>query len=306
MQPLVRAPQTGRAGVRPVGLRRDPAPSRWAYRMQRLWLTPLFRLVFRVGLPVTLLVVATGVYVADDGRRAAFATAVADLRARFQARPEFMVTLVSIEGASPGLAKAVRARMAVKLPQSSFELDLDLARARAEALDAVERAEVRVRAQGVLQVVITERTPVVVWRTEDGLTLLDAGGHRVAGLAARADRPDLPLIAGQGADRATAEALEILAAAGPLAGRLRGLVRMGERRWDIVLDRDQRLLLPPENPVAALERLIALDQAEDLLSRDILAVDLRIAQRPVLRLAPFALSELRRVRGLASAPENEL
>ena len=27
---------------RAVPLRRDPAPSRWAYRMQRLWLTPLF------------------------------------------------------------------------------------------------------------------------------------------------------------------------------------------------------------------------------------------------------------------------
>jgi len=302
VQSVGRAPQAGRS----LPPRRDPAPSRWAYRMQRLWLTPLFRGLFRVGLPVSGLILAIGMYLADEARRATLTKAVADLQERFRDRPEFMVTLVAIDGASPALAKAVRARLAVKLPLSSFDLDLDTVRDRAEALDAVEKAEVRVRSHGVLQVQITERQPVLIWRTEDGLTMLDATGHRVAGLAARADRPDLPLIAGQGADRATAEALDILAAARPIGPRLRGLVRMGERRWDIVLDRDQRLLLPADDPVPALERLLALDRAEDLLSRDVLAVDLRVPQRPVLRLAPFALSELRRARGLTPVPEDAL
>lgn len=296
MQPL------GRATVP----RRDPAPSRWAYRMQRLWLTPLFRVLFRVGLPLACVTLIVGTYLADQGRRAALGGFVADLRERFEDRPEFMVALVSIEGASPELAKAVRARINVKLPQSSFELDLDQVRERAEALDAVQSAEMRVRSHGVLQVVITERVPVLIWRSDDGLTMLDASGHRVAGLAARADRPDLPLIAGEGADAETTEALDVLAALQPIAPRLRGLVRMGARRWDVVLDRDQRLMLPAEAPVAAIERLLALDQAEDMLSRDVAVVDLRVSQRPVLRLAPFALSELRRARGLAPAPENDL
>lgn len=291
---------------RAIPPRRDPAPSRWAYRMQRLWLTPLFRKLFRVGLPVLVLALTVGLYLGDEGRRAGVAGAVADLRDRFQERPEFLVTLVSIEGASPDLAKAVRERLAIKLPQSSFDLDLDAALLRAAALDAVADVELRVRSGGVLQVLITERDPVLVWRQDDALTMLDATGHRVAGLALRADRADLPLIAGEGADLATAEALEILAAAQPIAPRLRGLVRMGMRRWDIVLDRDQRVLLPAANPTAALERLLALDQAEDLLARDISAVDLRSDHRPVLRLAPFALTELRRARGLIPATENDL
>jgi len=274
--------------------------------MQRLWLTPLFRLLFRVGLPVGVVALAVGIYLADEGRRAVFGAAFADLQDRFQERPEFLVTLVSIEGASPELAKAVRDRLAIKLPQSSFDLDLDAARLRAGVLDAVAEVDLRVRSGGVLQVVITERDPVVIWRQDDGLTMLDAKGHRVAGLALRTDRADLPLIAGEGADLATAEALEILAAAQPIAPRLRGLVRMGKRRWDIVLDRDQRILLPADAPIAALERLLALDQAEDLLARDISAVDLRSDQRPVLRLAPFALTELRRARGLVPVTENDL
>jgi cell division protein FtsQ len=112
-------------------------------------------------------------------------------------------------------------------------------------------------------------------------------------------------VAGDGADVAAAEALALVAAAGPLTPRLRGLVRMGERRWDMVLDRDQRILLPADNPVRALERLIALDQAEDLLDRDIVAIDLRHQSRPTLRLAPYALREMRRAQGLETV-ENDL
>jgi cell division protein FtsQ len=285
--------------------RREIAPSRWAYRMQRLWLTPIFRVLFRVGLPSVLLLSAAAIYLSDQGRRDAITQFFVTLRTDFQNRPEFMVTLVSVEGASPDLADAIRAKLDLPLPQSSFTMDLDGARARIEALDAVQMAELRVRTGGILQVLITERTPALVWRTDDGIELLDAGGHRVASLAERIDRADLPLVAGAGADVAAGEAMELLQAAGPLGPRIRGLVRMGERRWDVVLDRDQRILLPAENPVAALQRLLTINATEDLFARDIAAFDLRIGQRPVLRLTPYAQLQLRRARG-HEPPESEL
>lgn len=279
-------------------LRRDPAPSRWQYRMQRLWLTPLFRMLFRVGLPLLVVGGVTVIYVANDARRAALVQGYVDLREKFQSRPEFMVSLISVEGASAELAEAVRARAGLKLPASSFDLDLNTARQRIEDLDAVARAELRVRSGGVLQVLVTERMPVMVWRTGERIEMLDETGHRVASLAARADRADLPLVAGEGADRAAGEALEILAAAQPVLPRVRGLVRIGDRRWDLVLDRNQKIMLPEHNAVAALERLIALDRAEDLLARDVFTVDLRNEERPVLRLAPNAMNERRKAQGI--------
>ena len=292
--------------VRPHPIRRDPAPSRWAYRMQRLWLTPVFRVVFRLGLPLAVIGAVAGLVFYDAGRRDALMQSAADLRSQFEARPEFRVSYLSIDGASPDLADAVRSKLALKLPRSSFDLDLDALRLAAQELDAVASAELRVRTGGVLQVVLTEREPAMIWRRGDRLELLDALGHRVAGLAARADRADLPLVLGDGANTAAPEALALLDAAGPLMPRLRGLVRMGERRWDIVLDRDQRILLPTANPVGALERLLALDQAKDLLARDILSIDLRSEQRPALRLAPFALNEARRAAGLIPMTESDL
>ncbi|WP_309665207.1 cell division protein FtsQ/DivIB [Tabrizicola sp.] len=304
MQPLTARRHDSQPISRNV-TRRDPAPSRWAYRMQRVMLTPYLRTMIRTGLPTLLVVGAMAVYFANEANRAAIVAAVTDLRDKFEDRPEFRVSLASVEGASPDLAVAVRVKLGIALPMSSFDIDLDAARLRIEALDAVKQAELRVRSGGVLQVVITERVPVAVWRTEDGLTLVDESGHRVAGLVARTDRPDLPVIAGTGADKATTEALELVAAAGPLAPRIRGLVRMGERRWDIVLDRDQRILLPQKNPISALERLLALDHVQDILNRDLLAVDLRNDHRPVLRLTPYALGELRRAQGIETV-ESEL
>ncbi len=284
-----------------AGVRRDPAPSRWAYRMQRLWLTPLFRVTFRVGLPIFVVALVAGLYLRDDARRAQLTGVFTGMVDKFQARPEFRVSLVSVEGAAPELAEAIRARLKLNLPQSSFDLDLDGARQRIEALDAVATAELRVRSGGVLQVLITERVPALVWREGDRIEMLDATGARVAGLSARDDRPDLPLIAGEGADRAAAEALDLFSIAQGITPRLRGLVRVGDRRWDLVLDRNQKIMLPEQNAPAALERLIALDKAEDLLARDILTVDLRNDQRPVLRLAPSAMNERRNATGIETS-----
>ncbi|MDN5788635.1 cell division protein FtsQ/DivIB [Pseudorhodobacter sp.] len=300
MQPVNRNPQIPPRSSRSAP-RRDPAPSRAAYRMQRLWLTPFVRTALRVGLPAFVLTLGLGIYLADAGRRASISSIYTDLREKVKNRPEFMVNILAIDGASPELSEAVRSNLALPLPQSSLDIDLEAARARVTTLRAVADVDIRVQSGGILQVAVREREPAYVWRDHDGLWLIDGTGVKIAEITERSDRADLPLLAGEGADRAIAEAEQILLAAGPLLPRLRGLERLGERRWDIVLDRDQRILLPVDQPVLALERLIALDQAQDVLARDVAAVDLRLQNRPSLRLAPYALAEMRRARGIIPA-----
>lgn len=283
--------------MRPV-TPRDPAPSRLAYRVQRLWLTPLYRRALLRGLPLVAALAVPLLWVADDDRRAELLAQLADIRRQVETRPEFMVRLMAIDGASPAVDAEIREMLPLDFPMSSFDLDLEDMRRTVAALDAVEAAEMRIRSGGILELKVVERVPVVVWRSADGLLLLDAQGHPVAPLAARGLRPDLPLIAGEGANEAVAEARALIAAALPIEPRLRGLVRMGARRWDVVLDRDQRILLPEDGAVAALERLIALNGVADILGRDILAVDMRNPHRPTVRLAPGAVEELRRIRRL--------
>lgn len=281
----------------------DPAPSRWSYRLHRMWLTPSYRRMFRLGLPVALICGGIGGFVSDQTRVTELVETWQETRRAFEERPEFMVRLMSIEGAEPELAEVIRDDLAVRLPVSSFDLDLEAMRQKVEAFNAVASATLRIKPGGTLVVDVVQREPGILWRHGQGLSLLDAEGHMVAGASSRADWMELPLIAGIGAERHVPQALALFEAAEPLGDRLRGLVRIGDRRWDIVLDRNQRILLPETGAVAALERLIALDESRDMLDRDLAVVDFRNPNRPTVRLNAFAAGELRRVRDLATGDD---
>ena len=294
--PLRREPPL-RAPKQAVAPRRDPAPSRVRYRMQRLWLTPAFRSLTRIGAPVIAVVLGLGLWLGDEGRRADLVDKYDALKVALQNRPEFMISLMKVEGANPEVDSAIRAMLPVKLPASSFTIDLEDFRDTIRRLDAVADVKLVIRPGGVLEASVTERLPSILWRTPQGVEMLDDEGHRVATLIERSARPDLPLIAGAGADRAVPEALAVLAAAAPILSRARGLLRVGERRWDLILDRDQRIMLPEKDPVGAIDRILALDSAEDILDRDFTRLDMRNEQRPTIRLSTGSLEEFRRITG---------
>lgn len=287
MRSLMRRPS-------PVAAPRDPAPSRLGYRFQRLMLTPGFRGAVRIGVPILLIAAIAGSWYIQPENRAQFVETIADTKQTFQQRPQFMIQAMNVTGADASAMTDVVALLPDVFPVSSFDLDLEVMRANIEALDQIKSASVRVGQAGALEVRLTPRVPVAIWRDVGTLRLIDADGVLSGQIAARADRLELPLIAGDGAESNIAEALELFDAAGPLIGRVRGLVRMGERRWDMVLDRDQRIFLPSSGAVGALDRVIALNAAQDMLSRDVAVVDMRNANRPTLRMNEEAAAALRR------------
>ena len=127
----------------------DPAPSRWNYRYQRLMLTPLFRRVLRVGVPFTLALGVGLIYFANEARRDGFNLAVAEMRAEFENRPEFMVKLMAIDGATVELAEDIREIVPLDFPLSSFELELETIRQDVAGLQAVKSARVKVKSGGL-------------------------------------------------------------------------------------------------------------------------------------------------------------
>lgn len=277
-------------------MKNDPAPSRLAWRMERLMLTPVFRFALRVGVPFVLTFGLASWQLSRPEVQDYVQSSIAQARAGIEQRPEFMVNLMAIEGADDALAAVIRETLPVDLPTSSFDLDLEALRQQLADMDPVKQATLRIKAGGVLEVKVIPRVPVVIWRTPEGLILLDAEGALVKTISYRTERPDLPVIAGERADLSVAEAMALLEAAGPLGARVRGLVRMGERRWDVVLDRGQRILLPEENALAALERAIALDAANDVLARDVARIDLRLSARPTVKMQARATEERWRIR----------
>ena len=284
----------------------DPAPSRWSYRLQRLMLTPLFRFSLRLGVPFALTFSLGLVYLSDEARRTELQDVVAEMRANIEERPEFMVHLMQVDGASEDVASAIHEIISIKFPVSSFDIELSNIQKTIADMNPVRSANVHLQPGGVLQVMVDERQVAALWRTHDGLFRLDKEGVYIGIALDRNDYPKLPILAGDGADGAVVEAQELMATAAPLSSRLKGFVRMGARRWDVVLDRDQRIMLPKDDPVRALERVIALNQVQDVLERDLARVDMRLAHRPTIRMNENAMQELWRIKTTAvKVPDNE-
>jgi cell division protein FtsQ len=261
-------------------------------------LTPMFRLLLRVAVPFCITFGGATLWFSDQDRRDQFNMYVYDLRSSVVQREEFMVKLMAVDGATDGVAEDIREVLPLDFPVSSFDLNLDRMRDTIMGLDAVQSAQLRVRSGGVLQIDVVERVPVIVWRSASGLELIDREGVLVRPIEGRMDYPHLPVMAGEGADAHIAEAMTLISSLGPLVSRFRGLERVGERRWDVVLDRSQRVMLPETGAVAALERVIAMDRAIDMLDRDVVAVDMRLPQRPTLRITEGAVKELWRIRDI--------
>ena len=57
------------------------------------------------------------------------------------------------------------------------------------------------------------------------------------------------------------------------------------------LDNGVTLMLPQDDPAAALKRIAALDSTDDLIDRDIVSVDLRLGDRMFVRLSPEAAAK---------------
>jgi cell division protein FtsQ len=293
----VQGAQGSRHGsVQPAGQKADPAPSRAAYRMQRIMLTPAYRLTIRILLPFLFTMAVTAIYLSDEDRRDNLLLSFHELRNDIQTRPEFMVKLMAVDGASDETEADIREIIQIDFPITTFDLDLDAMRENIQGLPAVAHASARIRQQGVLEVTVTEREPALLWRGRDGIRVLDETGIEIAELAYRSERPDLPVLAGFGANSRTQEALNLFEIAAPFADRLRGLERIGNRRWDVVLYPDIRIMLPDAQPELALERAIALHDAQDILNRDIAALDLRLAARPTIRMNAPALERWRQIK----------
>jgi cell division protein FtsQ len=268
---------------------KGPGPSKLAYRLSRAWAKPMLRSGVLVYLPLLILGVVGWRVAAHDDWRGRIEAEIGALAHRIAARPEFAVRGVSVLGGGEDLQRQVRGALGIARGVSSLTLDVEALRHRVEALGAVKKATVQFDPQGTLRVSVVERIPEVLYRRPDNqLVMLDQGGVEVGSAGKRADHPELPVIVGAGAPEHVDEVIELLTAAPDLMPRLRAFVRVGERRWDIHLDRDMVIMLPAEGSVEALSRVMALQYGDELLDRDLAAIDMRLPQRPTLRMSAEA------------------
>ncbi len=203
--------------------------------------------------------------------------------------PRLAVTNVKIEGASPDISREI-----AKIIKNQYGLAAgfgklnDLRQAMIE-LPAIRDVTISLESTGRLIIITEEITPVVLLERNGQFLTLDVDATVLTVSDRRSKHRILPLIAGEGAENHIEEALGIFGVSPKLFSMTRGLVRIGQRRWDMVLDQGRVAKLPEENPALSVSKLMALDRSEDILSLDIAVIDLRNPNRITIR--PFAILE---------------
>ncbi|ACA20950.1 Polypeptide-transport-associated domain protein FtsQ-type [Methylobacterium sp. 4-46] len=133
-----------------------------------------------------------------------------------------------------------------------------------------------------LVVTLAEREPSALWQRNGEISVISADGTVIDRM--RDGRfATLPLVVGDEANLRTKEYLDLLDAAGPLRERIRAGTLVSGRRWTLKLDGiDVRL--PESGAREAMARLVRIEAESRLLEKDIIAVDLRMPDRVVVRL----------------------
>ena len=287
------------------GERRSPGPSKLAYRLSRLWKKRWVRRVAFVLGPLVILGPAAWATATAPSVKAYFADKRAAVAAAISERPEFAIAGLRIGGASTRLARQIEDEVALSPGASSLKLDVAGLQTRIAAIPAVRTAHVKLAADKMLDVSVDERIAEALWRDSAGaLWQVDREGIAILRVEARAAHPALPVVLGDGAPAAMGEALQVFRSAPDLQPRIRALVRVGQRRWPIVLDRGLTIFLPAERPAVALGRVMALQYGEELLDRGGSVIDMRLADRPTVRMTPEA-AEIYRVRKATEGEEGE-
>ena len=165
--------------------------------------------------------------------------------------------------------------------------DPEAAKARIEALPWVRTAHVQRRLPHTVFIQIEERRALAVWQYRDRFALIDTDGAVILrdGLERFAD---LPLVVGEDAPEHAATLLRFLWKEPDLMHRVRAAVRVGGRRWNVILDNGIDIHLPEEDPAEAWTRLAGYEKSHGVLADDIGVLDLRFPGRMIVREKPQA------------------
>ncbi len=171
---------------------------------------------------------------------------------------------------------------------SLISFNPESARERIVTLPWVRKAAVRKVYPNTIEVCVDERDAFAIWQHDNQLSVIEKDGTVIA-LYSGGSQAMLPLVVGIGAAKGASDFITKVRAYPQLATRVRGYIRVGERRWDLRLDNGVTVKLPETNVDAALKNLVAIDKRDAILTRDIAAIDMRFTDRLVVQLTPEAM-----------------
>ncbi|ATP12611.1 cell division protein FtsQ [Bartonella henselae] len=204
----------------------------------------------------------------------------------------FVVTDVDMSGNKRVVKQEILKILGLDTAPSIFTFNVDRARSLLEQKAWIQSANVQKIYPNRVRISVVERKPYAIWQHDGMMDIVDSTGRVIAPFQTGIVQ-NLPLVVGQGAQNAAKGFLQALSVYPKVYDHVRAYVRVGDRRWDLILDNGVRVLLPENGAFERLDSLIESATVQNLFSRDVLRVDLRLPDRITVALSDEVLERHR-------------
>jgi cell division protein FtsQ len=138
-----------------------------------------------------------------------------------------------------------------------------------------------------LVIAIRERVPYALWQLDGEVQVISEDGTPIESLADKRFLR-LPHVVGPEANMRVKEFAALVEAVPEFKDRIRAGILVAKRRWTIKLQNGVDIRLPEVAPESALKAFAAIEREQNLTTRGVLAIDLRLPDRITVRLTEEA------------------
>jgi cell division protein FtsQ len=271
----------GRAPVRPLQEREQPPHPLIAFVERHL--------PHRAGVAATVLILlgSAAFGIVKGGHVEELTSAMSDTRNAIANSAGFRITAVAINGRKQLTQDEVLAIGGVNGRSSLLFLDAATVRDKLKANPWIADATVLKLYPGQLQIDIVERSAFALWQQDGRLSVIADDGAVLEPYLSRRFI-SLPLVVGKGAETRASDFLALLARYPQVRSVTKAAIFVGERRWNLRLKDGLDVRLPENDVGNALAALSKLDKEDQLFSRDIVAIDMRLPDRLTVQLSDDA------------------
>ncbi|MDP6604526.1 MAG: cell division protein FtsQ/DivIB [Rhodospirillales bacterium] len=209
--------------------------------------------------------------------------AIEDFYRQVNVAAGLVIEEVLVEGRQETTRRQLLEALDVTRGDLILSFDPETAQQRLVNIGWIAEARVARRLPNTIYVEIVEREPIAIWQNKGKFVLVDPEGVVIARQGI--DRfSHLKVIVGDDAPQHAPALFAMLKTQPDLMKRVAAAVWTGGRRWNLRLDNGVDVRLPEEGAKGAWDRLARYEREHQLLRRDIIAVDLRVPDRLVVRM----------------------
>ena len=189
------------------------------------------------------------------------------------------INQLDITGASPKVSEMIRHRLHINSNTSMLDVSVDEVYNKVISISWIKEAIIKKQLPNVLQIHITETTPIAIYQQDGRSVLIDKDGKFLEEVQTKYNQ--LPLVSGLNAPSQVVYILNIIKNYPNVYAHLEALTYVRERRWDLTVA-GNKVNLPEKQETVALDTLERLIQSGKLNEISGGQIDLRFAGQIIM------------------------